>query len=437
MKDYKSGFAAIKAHDKYPEEFQTDVQHKMFPKIKKPYFSKRQVLIGWSKTGFNNRHFGNYGNVFQSHLELMQNMGKKMKPIPSITTVCGARGSGKTVLAKRIVEGLLYSGYSVCHLSDIKNEMVDCLQPNRDMAHLLPKEDMPRTLPIKVYKPYFFHIIKKEELPENNEWLSIPFSAINDEILSLAFNLLKGDKRRIILEKYFNESKSMEDLKNMIENGETQTSSVKNLLDMIELAISRKFFSDEYTHDFVEDMNKGFIPVLNLQGYNVDIPSEYYQTYLSVMLTRIEQARISKELKNDICILIDEASKMIPAKKETKAKEKIEYMIDVSRRAGIYMIFAAQETEDMPSKVLMQSKYIFMPPNYDFEKFKDILKNKGFYSSMPNEIYGFNWWQKIKKFMSDLMIIYKGRKFWIKLDNDTKRYEIFSVYPPMCGHEQN
>lgn len=433
------GFDMIR-RQKFDSEFMTGLQELEFAEKEKPYFNKKRVLIGWSRKGFNvhmEKNIGqeNSGIRYNSYLDLMQNQGKKIKPIPSVTTICGARGSGKTVISKRIIEGMFYSGYSVCHLSDIKNEMVDCLQPNRDMAHLLPKEDSPKPLPVKVYRPYFFNVVNNEELPENNAWFSIPFSTMDEETFHTAFNIPEGDKRRILIGKHFNKAESLEELKGMIERDDLNTSS-KNLMEMMEIAIRHKFFSSEHAHDFVDDMNSGFVPILNLQNYD-KIPPAYYQMYLHIILSRIEQARISGELKKEVCIFIDEASKIVPEKKKSKAKEKIEYIIDVSRRVGIYLIFAAQEAEDMPEKVLMQSKYIFIPPNYDFNKLKQILSAKGFYISMPTQMYGYAWWQTTILFISRLANIYKGRKAWIKLDNDTKKYEIIFAYPPMCGHEQN
>jgi len=395
-----------------------------------PYYTKKSLLIGYKI----NKYTGAEKKVW---LPLMRHdsISNRYEIMPSIMTICGARGAGKTILLKRILEAFYYSGYHVCHISDIKNEMVDSIYPNERLAHLLPEEDKPRGLPIKSYKPYFFHTMNGEELPEDNEWISIPFSSLNEETFFSTFNFKNSDHRKDIIYKYFPGCESIIDFKKRLISSDENARVKNSIIKHVDVMIHHKFFSEEYERSFVEDMKKGLIPVLNLQGYETINPI-YYQLYLKIILQQIKEAKINGELKKPVVIFIDEASKMIPKKGESKGKSEIMWQIDVTRRYGMFYVLASQEPEDMPEKIIVQSKYVFIPYNYDSEKLKPALKRKGFYNSRPEGVYGYNWWFDKKKEMAYLNRKFgKGRRVWMLLDTDENRFTIFFAYPCMCGHE--
>lgn len=358
-----------------------------------------------------------------------------------------SHNSGKSYLMRSIIDRLYASSQyfetkewmssgekiNICILTDVKNEFGSSIESNEDVKYCSLGE-RPTSLPVKSFKPVFLGRDKSCE-PIQMSLQQLTFF----DFLTL-FDLMDGSSAQKTIMQVFHMQiengyiKTLEDLRMVLEDTQMSPATKNYLESKIDILEKSGVIGDEYNVDFSEEMEKGYIPILNLEGFEKlgRTASGFPQAYVAIILRRIIQMKRIGRPKGKMWIFIDEIRRFCDKSKNSVSKTEILECIDVTAGYGINMVMAAQEIKGIPDELINQSKYLFVPFNVDRPIFQEILSRKGMYVyTRPEDSEDLNF-----ELQSMRKRIGSGNRQWMCIRSDTRDFIRFFPYSTLSKHKE-
>jgi len=351
----------------------------------------------------------------------------------------GLTGAGKTFLFRTIGDRLLKIDQTVAYLTDIKNEFYSSKFPVQGkFQHMLLPGEEPVGAKIVVLRPTFFQALSKT-LPEHNVWYSVDMNELSraDFMTLLNSQDLQPNQRTTLELIYQGMKKKLEEE----DAGELTYKDIVNIVDEMEEIDNRQrntikfklkplefshFFDSNHTKNVAAAMKNGYVPAVNFENFDSfgkgDL--QYPEVTLNIVLREIIHARRAKKIKR-CWIFIDEATRFVGNDKHNCFKESVLESIDVDRRFGVSYILAFQALNDVPDKVLSQSRYIFIPGASDTQLIAKALVNTGCARNVQISV---NMAIRVKKRLA------QQKYSWLVLDRKEARYDLILPLAPLSHH---
>lgn len=422
MKEFKAGFPAIRDCYKYPDEFQSGVQLKMFPPEEKSPYNTKRILIGWQ---FRNKYLP---------IRFRERQERWIDASPAKAFIIGRSGDGKTFFQKSLIGRFFKSGYN-CLVIDLHDEYSQMREPIQDkFREFLNKNEKPEGLKVLTVRPMFFKKYSEEE-DKKSKYFQIPFTEITTQDL-IDFCGLDSKYSDIIIK----HKESCETIGYFLETIRKQEKA-KPLERAIENIIENGVIGEEMNIDFIKELNEGNLIVLNLIGYE-GIISKYYQIYIKHILAKIFKARENQvkgysgsKLKSETYIFIDEAHSIIPKDADNMAVKEVVKLVVEGRKFGMSFYFSTQKLESVNSCAYDQSKYIFVSNNTkNFTDIEKLMKFMGTYDFHPR------FKNKLAKRLFSMRNFGKWRCWGLfpkKIDPDNPILEEFYPFAGLSKHESS
>lgn len=381
----------------------------------------------------------NYGSEFAIDME-------KSKTI----LILGKRGSGKSFMLRSMWNRIKRAGAYICAI-DIKPEWYSSREPlqkkwykflNRREQIVYSKH--PEGFKVKSYRPKFLKNFSSL-VYEDDIFCQMPFKMLTfGDFITLAGidkpsitdNLVIHD----IIEFLENagEMINIDDIKNYIESMEDLNAGSKlKYIRLFEQLDKMGVIGSEFEFpDFSDDMNKGFVPVLNVSGMETsDEATRYTQAMIAVLLRKLfiekKQGVIPKE--GHLVVCLDEFQRYCPRKKRPSSREEIEKLYDLSRSEKTSIIACTQDKDRVPETILRQSDFKFFPFNYSPEEAIEILKEDN-----PSEYTNpLQFGVEVRQLLGSMSMNKKtGQREWLFVCKDTGENTIFVPYSPISAHKE-
>ena len=359
---------------------------------------------------------------------------------------------GKTMIIRRIIDMAYLNDYSSIFI-DVKDEMKSSRLPctDADLLKLLPENDKPITLKMKVFRPLFFSkYIEEKEPPEGNEWFAIPYKwlSFNELLTILGYTSDNESTRKYknILEENFKKFETLTEFIEFFEDKEGKNKDInpttkKVLARALRLLQEYKIFTDEPVGDFYTALKERNVVVFNFREHNI-INKTIAQVYLMILQRLVrnfkrkdkerQEKRQNRLLPKRTIWIIDEAADFLVQK--SIAHQELREAVRRDASLGIYMIFGIQELQSTPDFILKQCRYVLFPCKSNLN---DIIKIKE--QVLQEKIWHAGWQgdlgrilQKMKK-RNEL-----GLRDWGVIDADAddkdKKMMIVGMYPSLSYH---
>ncbi|MEM5866330.1 MAG: DUF87 domain-containing protein [Candidatus Aenigmatarchaeota archaeon] len=406
---------------------------RLLERIENSSLDKKRIFFGWDK-----REEEATYNINYIPLGRESTSGKKvyldMSGYGNIL-VLGNTGSGKTFLTKGMICRFLKSGWKIAILSDIKSEYGSMMFSGEErFADYLMSGEILEGLPIKSYYPYFLSKYLNYK-PKNDILFQLPLSDISytDLLTILGMEEEHKDKKAVIemLAGRIKE-KRLTTFNEIIEFLSTQDVYVRTQKSLINIFKTLQYygvFGNQYTADFVEDMNKGYIPILSLKGFDqLGAESGWTSAYVSILARKIRQAKEQGRLKGKVLLIFEEVPRFAPREGNPSSKKTIEKLAREGRGLGISNLFISQDLYEVTDILFSQSKYIFLPYNIDVDELKVVFRRKG---------VDYEWSPSFTNSLFDTIRTMSmnrktGEREWMFIDQEEKDYQIFYPYAPFC-----
>lgn len=349
----------------------------------------------------------------------------------------GSGGAGKSFFIRAIMDRLVKVGFDVVQLSDVKNEFYSSAFPvQEEFRDGLLEGEKPKGCKVVALRPTFFKTTSKR-LPKHNFWYSVNFSNLSKADFFTLLNVPDmSQTQQVSMEIVY------EQMMIRIKKGE------KFSLDMIEEIIdevdeidkrtkvalgfkfrplkSSHFFEPEFERNVVSLIQRGFIPAINMEGFEEYGKSSYAfpEVTLNIVLREVIKARRLQQIRK-IFFFVDESSRWVGNDKSSSFKTSVLESVDVDRRFGISYGFAMQSLTDVPEKILRQARYIFIPAIADTQTIKDALISTGL---VKNTQIARNESIRIKRRMKQ----YKWS--WLVLDRVNQQMDLIIPLNPLSHH---
>jgi hypothetical protein len=198
---------------------------------------------------------------------------------------------------------------------------------------------------------------------------------------------------------------------------QTRMSIVSRLADILDKSILGK-----RTFPIEENILLGNILDFCFLGYDT-IPREYTQTYLAI-LERMIRKLLTEKTKMRIVSVVDESRLVVPKRENPSCKQEVMTSVRITRYAGEYMIFAAQDINDIDPTIISQSKYVFISPITNKSTISMLLKDL----NVPEEVKAFTEDELIPM----MLVKYRKKKVrpWLMIEKTGK---ITPFYPYFRG----
>jgi hypothetical protein len=366
--------------------------------------------------------------------------------------VIGMAGAGKTFLLRGMIDRLkqcpvewvdkekkkrMDIGYSICYLSDIKDELKsskDPVQPK--FRNKLLAGETPIGLKVISCRPTFFREFMSE-LPSDNLWMSINIAELQKRDF---MTLLKGEQmteaQQTMLEVLYDNLKKkpefkLTDIPEMIDqlSGDFKPSQLQALKNKFKPILNNQFGDPRYVRDVKKALLKDYVLSINFEGQDFysNAGVNYPPVFLGIVLRNIIYLRRQAEIK-PLFLFLDEAARFVPESWNPSCKHDILESIDIDRRYFCSWIVATQSLHDMPEKLIMQSRYMFIPYNADTTIIKEAISAmglalRGFVQNIPSQA------QKIRQSMR--------KHQWVLMDRVKMRYDIITVLAPLSNHMES
>ena len=353
--------------------------------------------------------------------------------------IVGSTRSGKSFTIHSIVDRLNHVGNSVLLLSDIKNEFYINRNPVQDKFQddLLEGEE-PKGMKVVSLRPTFFKTLSKD-LPKWNFWYSPDMKSLSKaDFLTLMNSTTISIPMQIALEMVYENLRerykkdetlqfSVDLVYELIDEIEEITSSQKNALKFkfrpLETA---KFFEPEWERNIVALIQKGFIPTLNLENFDAYGKGafNFVDVTMNIVLREVILARRASKIK-PLWIVLDEASRFVGNRVSSSLKQSILESVDIDSRFYINWVFCSQTIDDVPERIMKQSKYVLVPGSADVKTIQQILMSTGLTKNIQRSV---NDSIKLKNSMK------RGKFLWTVINRMEGTKDIIKILPPLSEH---
>lgn len=346
--------------------------------------------------------------------------------------------SGKTFILRGFGDRISKVGYGVIYLTDIKDEFKSSINPVQSkFTKLLLPGEKPTATNVMTFRPTFFKTVKGyENLPADNFWYT---PALND-LSELDFmTLINADEmtapQQIACKEIYNkiiktkDIITLEKIYDIIDNLKDFDTRQKMSLrtKFLPLQYSQMFSEDKKGLDFERMINLGFVPALNLEGFD-NITREgagLPQVVVSIWLRKIIDLRVKTKIP-PLYIIVDEASRFVPAQGNPSSKQEVLESVDIHGRFGISYVFATQEAQKLPDALLNQCKIYLIPYNIDVNSLAFLFKKSGVVD-----------WSAVVYNQRCAQLKKRMKKYeWILIDRNANDYTIISSLAPLSFHTE-
>lgn len=384
------------------------------PKIERHKYSPNKILLGWDRKG---RPL--YLNIRTSKIIL----------------IVGKRGSGKTLYMRSLVNRTYLSGHIPVVLTDIKGEYKSSEKPvQAKFQHLLAEHEQPVGFPIKSYHPVFLNKYSQRRFPDNIPCqLSIDKITIFDLMSVMGLDLNQNSSKHELLMRAWRKLEERDiftynELKDALwEDLDAVVQTKDSVIGSLKTAINEEVLGEEFADfSFTDDALEGYIPILNVSGYEKMRGYGYPSAFISVVARDVidgkKRGLIDRGTK--IFYFIDEAHRWIHSTGSSAAKRTIVNIMREERTTGVSLICATQTIGGLDEAVRKQASIILLPWNIDSPTVIGIMKDVGLY-----ERYG--------RFTDNLNRNLQSLKKWewVMIDCDSRDIRIIhQIAGPLSKH---
>ena len=350
--------------------------------------------------------------------------------------VLGQTRSGKTMLLRRMMDLAHLNGWHVCWITDVKDEVKSSKRAQlRDFVRLLPENDIPQGIGVKVYRPNFFTVMKGGALPKDNDEFAISYSTLDFSEILTALDISGKDDTDIknVLSEYWDKVSNFDELVKKVENG-NYSKRIKNRIRIAAMPLIKYDVFPEIGNqdDFLMHMTTN-PTAFNVRGFRKIGTKELMimpQLYIKIIQRLIIEAREKNILKNRVLLIYDEAPAFLSDKMLTS--EEIKGIVDREAYLGVYVIFAAQVYTSIPAWIYEQSEYIFFPSKFELKSLFAIMKHAQIYKWHTSE------YKMIADQIREIKANSKsGHAIWGMIRKSKGKIRIFRAYPSISCHQKS
>lgn len=356
--------------------------------------------------------------------------------------ILGGSGTGKSWLARAMMNRLFLAGLNPIILTDLAPEYYTSLYPlQEDFRKFLLKDEEPLSLPIKIYYPYFLYNYFHLDIP-GQQLTQFKFSQLRptDLVSFLDYEQMSFSVRMevedLIIELGRKKYESIDEVLGFINNKSisplTKQSLMRSLSNLKKIGVFGEKFPPP---DIIKDFNENYIPDINLFGWQRTDFKKYIAVYLAILLREILVAKRLKTLKEDkhVVVILEELQEFAP-RRGNKAQEvcrrEIESAILTGRKEKISFIGITQSPDKISPVIIDQCDYIFIPRGFERSKLMELVKNiaPSYYIS-PYE-FGI----EMARELASLRKWRDGMREWLVIERGG---DIFSISPlaPLSHHK--
>lgn len=346
----------------------------------------------------------------------------------TISVYFGMRGCGKTMAMRADLSRTYKSGFHCAYL-DIKGEMRSNLEPfdvKSFKGGKLGENEVPEAIPTIMAIPLFlkkYHkVLSKEDIVfqfslydltlEDLNYLFKPSTDNYKNILVSACNLIQ--KKKI---------NNLEELRHFLQEQIKHPSTINTINLAINSLQEHELFGEKHPLD-ITSLIEDSVLVLDLSDY--DKLKEQSLFYVGLFIRKITDLRKNKVLKKPLVFFIDEFHAFCPANETPYSRERIVYMVNVSRTYSISARFATQDPSQLPdTEILRQIRYFYLTNAISYDVLCKILKDAGIWEFGDTQR---NKWNGALKNMP--------KYSWMCIDRFNKQIaKIVKFYLPLCAHQ--
>lgn len=360
----------------------------------------------------------------------------------------GMTRTGKTWCIRRLQDITYKAGDSVVHLNDCKCELGFSNSPlQKEFHHLLMKNEKPQSTPVVTFRPTFFKQLmpinmagkdKDKRIRKNNYWYSIDSAQItqgdfNDLVRFPRLSLLQQSVMDDIYKQMMGHIQEgnefdVEYLFEIIDGNEDLKKNDKLRLNMyLKPLKSAYFFDTKWKRSIVETIAEDkFVPSFNLEDFDKFSKDgvDYVTAFLSIVHRELVSGCRTGKF-NRLWCFIDESARILNIENPTNFLNEIYETIELNTRYNINYVFAYQDWNSIPPRILSSCRYIFVPANADPHIFKEVMKRIG---KVRNEQIAYNEGNRLKRRMNP------ETRDWLVVDTFTSKLEIIRSYAPLSHH---
>lgn len=360
--------------------------------------------------------------------------------------ILGGTGSGKTWLIRSLISRAYFSGINPIIMTDIAPEYYTSAFPlQEEFEKFLLENEVPQTLPIKVYYPYFlskYFPIETKRIDINIFQFSLDSINPTDVLAFLDYESLKPSTRleveNLVAQLSSNENKfeNVEELIDYVQKREISSQLKSYLKRSIENLKNLGIFGNIYPPaNIIDDINNNLVPDIFLFGWQRLELRKYVSIYISLIIRDILIARQMKKIKENkhLLLVFEESHEFVPTRGDSAqeiVKKEIERALLIGRKEKISFIFATQIPEKISNTILSQCDYVFVPRGFEVSRLKEIIKEMQ--PIRHFSYYDFN--LSINRMMSSLRKYDDGMREWLCIERAGR---IFSFAPlgPLNHHK--
>jgi DNA helicase HerA-like ATPase len=406
------------------------------PRIEKLPLKKKWIFYGWDKREEEAEYNPNYWPLGRNS-ETGEKVYLDMRHSRHIL-VLGSTGSGKTFLNERIICSAYKSGASIAIVTDIKSEYGSLCEPcDERFTQYLMRGEYPEPLPVKSFYPYFLNKYLGAK-PKRDILFQLKLTDISYTDLLTILGLEEDEQSQVgdvvkLLAGRIKEKRitTFTQIIDFLTSQDIYAQTQKLLINKFKLLLNYNVFGDQYAYNFVDEINKGNIPVLSLRGFDqVGAEHGWTSSYVSIITRQLRDAKERGVIKNKLLLVYEETPRFVPREGNPSSKKTIEKLVRECRAFGISCLFSSQDLFEVPDLLFSQSNYIFIPHNIDVDDLKIVFKRSGVsYEWSPTYI------NTLMDTIQSMTYNKKtGEREWMLIDKETKEYIIFFPYAPFAKH---
>lgn len=365
--------------------------------------------------------------------------------------IFGRPDSGKSFLIRAMTNRMWLANVCPIYMTDIAPEYHTCARPLQEefkrfvlpyekyVSHKptsKPKEELMKTnrpeyiesfgFPMMVYYPYFLKLatdfelmgqsifqydlssISADDLTKftNFDTLS-PIAKIEvADILAQMMHSKKAFSTIDDLIKFFDEREDLGKMTKLI-----LTKSFKNLKSL-------GILGKEYpSPDIIDDIKQGYIPDINLYGWqNLDF-KKYIALYLVMMINQILTAKERLPTGTHIVPVFEELHEFAPKGQVTESemltRNAILKLLKIGRKEGDSFVGVTQSPESIDPEIIEYCDYFFIPQGFERKKLSAFISE---YLPHLHSGSNYDFQQDTYQYMSELKRHKDGNRDWYVLD---------------------
>lgn len=361
--------------------------------------------------------------------------------------ILGSSGSGKSFLMRSIWNRAFKSGAAVAIPVDMKPEAFTSSRPLQKKFHkfLLPIErnlieHSPLRFPMKNYRPFFLTKATDSENIKGEENTQFEMTDLNEFDLDLIMGVTEmTDQKKVLISNAFSkikngELRSIDDMCNEIERPEYEghPTTKKSISAVLRSIRDKGVVGSRFDKvDFVSDIKKGMVPVMNMMGAFRSGSSDHYSAaYVAIVLRQLLDAKQSGEIPKSmrLLIMLDEVNRYFAKDSDDScAAKEILRALDMGRQYGISLCCSSQDLGRISDTLLNQSNYVFVGYDLPPDHFREIIRKKE-----PHKVTDhYNFGQETSHVLGSMKTYRGGSRDWLFIDA-TKRDDDYKIFKPLA-----